>query len=147
MKTIKFRAWDKNNKRFIKSGQLLLGNIVAWKNTKEFEVGATSDFELMQFTGLHDKNGKEVFEGDVLGGSYENTSVHFCDKCKSYQLSMEEYGCMACQGDVHWSEVVEDEKELEVIGNIYEQSHIKEEKVKEIPQFEGTREALDNIKI
>ena len=144
MRTIKFRAWDKEKGKML-SHEVLMNQ--EWNLLRPMYQPKTSNWVMLQFTGLHDKNGKEVFEGDVLGGSYENTSVHFCDKCKSYQLSMEEYGCMACQGDVHWSEVVEDEKELEVIGNIYEQSHIKEEKVKEIPQFEGTREALDNIKI
>lgn len=77
---------------------------------------------LMQCTGLKDKNGKLIYEGDILGGIYGNLYIHYCDRCKQFQLKSNYYGCMACEGDIHWYELIEseDENELEVIGNIYE---------------------------
>lgn len=83
--------------------------------------------QLFQCTGLKDKNGKLIYEGDILGGSYKNLYVHWCDKCKQFQLMAQDYGCMACEGDIHWCEVVEDNNELEVIGNIYENPELLKE--------------------
>ncbi len=74
----------------------------------------------MQCTGLKDKNGKLIYEGDILGNSYEPLYVYYCKECKQFQLKANDYGCMACEGDIHWYEVVEDNNKLEVIGNIYE---------------------------
>lgn len=87
------------------------------------------DFILMQCTGLKDKNGKLIYEGDILGGTYGNLYVHYCDSCKQFQLKANDYGCIACEGDVHWYELVEseDENELEVIGNIYENPELLED--------------------
>lgn len=83
---------------------------------------------LMQCTGLKDKNGKLIYEGDILGGTFENLYVHYCDSCKQFQLKAKDYGCMACEGDIHWYEIVEakEQNELEVIGNIYENSELLE---------------------
>ena len=83
-----------------------------------------------QCTGIKDKNGKWVYEGDILGGTYENLYIHYCDNCKQLQLRAKDYGgCMACEGDVHWYELVESENknEVEVIGNIHEKNLLKEE--------------------
>lgn len=87
----------------------------------------SKEYILMQSTGLKDKNGKLIYEGDILGGSYGNLYIHYCDNCKQFQLKANDYGCMACEGDIHWCELVEDENELEVIGNIYENPKLLED--------------------
>lgn len=82
--------------------------------------------KILQSTGLKDKNGKLVYEGDILGGIYGNLYIHWCDKCKQFQLKAQDYGCMACEGDIHWCEVVEDNNKLEIVGNIYENPELLE---------------------
>lgn len=93
------------------------------------EILEDKDCVVMQCTGLKDKNGKLIYEGDILGGTYGNLYVHYCDSCKQFELKANDYGCMACEGDVHWYELVEseDENELEIIGNIYENPELLED--------------------
>lgn len=86
-------------------------------------------YDIQFCTGLKDKNGKLIYEGDILGGSYGNLYIHYCDSCKQFQLKANDYGCMACEGDINWYELVESEEqnELEVIGNIYENKELLNE--------------------
>ena len=66
MREIKFRAWDKEDKEIF---QVIM---ISWFEGKGMVLSGrggsivASDCELMQYTGLKDKNGKEVYEGDVV---------------------------------------------------------------------------------
>jgi uncharacterized phage protein (TIGR01671 family) len=77
-----------------------------------------------QSTGLKDKNGKLIFENDVVKTSIGDFVIKYCEKCKQFQLFYDE--CFACSGDVHWCEFIEelDNNSVEVIGNIHQDSQL-----------------------
>ena len=102
---IKFRAWDEVSEKMLNWNEFLDTNM---KNT--FIAPESTGLILMQYTGLHDKNGKEKYEGDIV--KYENMTGKIMFFNGSFILSdLEE--------TEEWELGVINE-DIEVIGNIYD---------------------------
>ncbi len=120
MREIKFRAWD--NKKECFTDYQIMDNFIlffekhngCWLSNKE------NRFELMQYTGLNDKNGKEIYEGDIIEvDGYGNKEIYTV----SYR-----YGRYVLETkDLVEGFLDVDDDFLEVVGNIYEHPKLLEE--------------------
>ena len=142
MRTIKFRAWDKDSEiMFIPTDIKLCKDMKTWDidridkdNSKNTICKNGENVILMKFTGLKDKNGKEIFEGDIVKigknkfleylNEGENYLIKFCQG--SFCFEKLDGSLIFCGDDLE----IRGNKylKIKVIGNIYENPELLEDK-------------------
>lgn len=133
----RFRAWDKRKNvmrdvavlHFTKNGKTNF--IEYWINPTELKSYHVRNIDLMQSTGLKDKNDVEIFEGDVVLVNVSNGFDHLVNE-KTVVQESEFHSGLVCKSLISGMEyrIFSHQKmgcEYEVIGNIYENSEFLEE--------------------
>ena len=144
MNNLKFRAYIKSIQKIVNvteidfNNKMLTLNIATnkvypetsywWKETEL----AFSQVIIMQSTGLKDKNGKEIFEGDILNCGYIFTGSSF-EEQDDYIEDIGVVKIVNCGAVVKIYEEIENLidvlntcEDIEVIGNIYENKELLE---------------------
>lgn len=121
MREIKFRGWNKKDSTMIDWGTLRQTAFNRDGNTLMYDFfTGRFDYEIMQFTGLKDMNGKAVYEGDIIHVCNENTSIEYSKNDYAFifwlQKDQTHYALPFLAGYANFS----------VIGNIYENPELIE---------------------
>lgn len=126
----KFRAWDKRKQlmrevavlHFNKNGNV--SGIEYWKTPYDLQSIHANYINVMQSTGLKDKNGVEIFEGDIVLFTIEDGFDYVYGKPGRINLSPEwGAGVRAIQGGNY---SLRECREVKIIGNIYENPELLE---------------------
>ena len=117
MREIKFRVWDNDSKKIYNQDDFILtfdnvGEDIYLKGNNE--IIPFYRYKLMQYTGLEDKNGQEIYEGDILDyGTYGKFEVVWHRGSFKIRKLGFKHGKLHYLGDCYFDELM-------VTGNIYE---------------------------
>ena len=134
----KFRAWDKEEKVMIdwfwlSSEGKAYETPVTLYDTPHTEIERSDDLILMQYTGLKDKNGVEIYEGDVVKRTYlfnrgygetHTGEVVYDKEYARYVISRPQKHIEPKTEDLR--NTLSDRSTYEIIGNIYENRELLE---------------------
>lgn len=153
MREIKFRGYDTDDKvwrygfymqkddsilclateKQIKENEhhlILFGGFCDWNMPKPYYQSEVDGNSIGQYTGKHDKNGKEIYEGDIVKFDIYNyeklvsstiSEIKWCDDLCSLSVVVNKQGTRGTIG--HFNNL---NTEVEVIGNVYENSDLLE---------------------
>jgi len=133
---IKFRAWDKEYKTWALDYEVYISlDGCLWEDSakkfntpnQEISWSNTGRYVLVQYTGLKDKNGKEIFEGDIV--EYAPNDIFY-----KWQVlwgkRLARYYLLSLEKDIRPDSYLNEDIALncEIIGNIYKNPELLREK-------------------
>lgn len=129
MRDIKFRGINKSAKQWAygdllhKDGKVFMGYWVTDANSPSGDGYVECEVipeTIGQYTGLHDKNGTDIYEGNIMTDDVNNYAVVFYEGAWRLKLN-------AKNGDTWWKSLDRYTNKLKVIGNIYENPELLKE--------------------
>ena len=131
---LRYRAWDKIRKTMYEADDIMYIDFEEKQicvKTLFFERASRYDFNdivLMQSTGLKDKNGKEIFEGDIIAINLEGIETPITAKVfQNRKIGILMFHAFEDNEDVPMVELLEGNSvEFAIIGNIWEDPELTE---------------------
>ena len=113
---LKFRVWEVHNKKFSENpyGCCLNKNFELSVINDSFD-GIIQEYVIQQFTGLKDKNNKDIFDGDILSFDTDAVRILWNDGCFCFIIEKEIYPL--CKENIKIFK-------MKVLGNIFENSNL-----------------------
>lgn len=118
MSEIKFRAWDKLNKDMFNVESINFQERRVYKDTVSYH--KFEDIDLMQYTGLKDEYGDEIYEGDIVTLHNRKHRVIFNTEGARFVLRNDEF-------ELEITFINHNNERMEIVGNIYENPELIEE--------------------
>lgn len=129
----KFRAWHKTWEEMGRVGEIRFDldgsvSVVLFKGNYLDVSGPREKIVLMQSTGLKDKNGKEIFEGDIIAIEVDDTETPINARVsQNSKIGVLMFHVFEDNEDVPMVELLEDNSvAFEIIGNVYENPELLE---------------------